>query len=186
MTTHQTAAAVVLGACAVLGAFAFFGLTPFGKTVVEQLAGSNQSAGATFNSAKVASIVMVPNAAGTNATSSSILNTDSTDRIITDAFVSCTKAGSVFAQTSAGVANWTWKAGTTTTSAPATLDSVNANSLAMSMNVATSATDDSYNSTSTYTGVFTRRWPTNTYLSFAPNATSSTAACVVGVHYLGS
>lgn len=140
--------------------------------------------GTTFNSAKVASVVMVPTSA--SATSSSVYNGDASDRIIDSAFVACFPAvGSVFAQTSAGVANWTWIAATTSTNAPATITNTN---LALNVNVSTSSTNDSYIATSTYTNVITRRWAAGTYLTFQPNATSSVSGvnCTPGVYYHGS
>lgn len=145
------------------------------------------STGATFGDAKVAAIVMTP--ASASATSSSILNTDASDRFITDAFVVCSAVGNVFtAVTGAGLtsAGWLWKAATSSTASPANIQGFTSADLAMSVSVATTTAADAYTATSTFTQVYNQRWKTNTYMTFQPNATSSTAVCTVGVHYLGT
>lgn len=141
------------------------------------------TAGNTFNTAKVASVIMTPSAIGNNGTSSSILNTDATDRFITDAFVACANATSTVFSPTGGVANWQVFAATT--SAANANVSIATPNLALNVNVAT-GTYDVYVSTSTYTATFTRRWLTNSYLTFGWNATSSGgSSCNVGVHYIG-
>lgn len=148
-----------------------------------QVANFASTAGTTFSNAKIAAVVMTPSSA--TATSSSVYNSDSSDRIIDSAFVSCYPAsGSVFAQTGAGLANWIWTAATSSTAAPATLANTN---YALNAPVATSTTNDSYVATSTYQNTITRRWAAGSYLTFQPNATSSTATnCTVGVYYHGT
>lgn len=168
---------LIVAVVALLGYMAFFKASPaFGSSAV----------GTTFNSAKVAEIVMQPTSS--SATSSSILNTDANDRIIDSSFVSCaTSTGSVFAQTAAGVATFQWQFATTSTNAPAVFPSTATN--AALINLGTSTTDDSYAASSTPTArAISRRWPTGTYLTIQPNATSSNASlsCQAGVYYHGT
>lgn len=165
---------------AVLILVAIYGGYVYPKMVQQIVVGS--VVGSTFNNAKVAAINMTPSSA--SATSSSILNTDASDRIVTDAFVTCSQTpGNNFAP-NGGVATWIWQAATTSTNAPATLGSNSVNQ-ALFVTVATS-TADAYTATSTYTIALTRRWATGSYMTFQPNATSSTAVCNVGVHYLAT
>ena len=179
-STKSFLAFAVVGAVA--GLVAFFGLSPFGKEVVQQIAGS--STGTTFNTAKVAAVVMSPTTS--SATSTSILNTDASDRIILDNFVSCAGATTTaFGADSLGLATWKWGAATTSGAAPqpSILNSVNA---AMNINVAT-GTYDAYTASSTYTAVYTRRWAAGSYLTFQTNGTTTPSlSCVAGVHYIGS
>jgi hypothetical protein len=169
----------VVAVAAALGAVAFFGFSPFMKTVVQQF--GTVTAGTTFNTAKVASVDMIP--ISSSATSSSVYNGDANDRVVTDAFVSCyATTSTAFAQNGAGLANWTWLAATTSGSAPATLTNTN---YVMNLNVATSSTDDSYAATSTYTPHIWQRWKAGSYITFQPNGTTTnTVSCNVGVHYL--
>lgn len=144
-------------------------------------------AGSTFSSAKIAAVSMVPSAPGTNATTSSILNGDANDRIIIDGGVSCEGIGTTSNSPAAGggaLANWTLKAATTSTSAPADVGSlVNFN---VNMNIATSAPAN-YVSTTTnpVLGNSGRIWLAGSYETFWWNATS-TATCQPYVHYLGT
>ena len=174
----------IIGALAVLvilgGAYEYYS-----HTQVSQSAGS--TVGTTFNTAKVAEVIMSPTSAV--ATTTSIFNGDASDRIIDNAFVACNPGvGTVFAQTGAGVSAFTWTAATTSTNAPATLGSNAAGNYALNVNLATSTTNDSYIATSTYTNVIARRWAAGSYLTFSTNATSSTAGlnCQAGVYYHGS
>ncbi len=169
----------VLGIGAVLGTLAFFNLTPF-RTVVQQVFGATSPSGTTFNSAKVAEIVWTPT---TNAASStSILNTDSFARIITDNFTECSPFGTSAANNDIAILQI--KGATTSISGQGLQG--NANYIA-STTLATTA-PDTYIASSTEGTIFgtSRIWPSNTYLTFTANATSSTASCVTGVHYLGS
>lgn len=166
---------IVLVAIIALGGYVF------PQVDLSQL-GTGSPAGTTFSSAKVAQINVTPSSS--SATTTSIQNTDASDRIIEGSFVSCTTAGSVFAQTAAGVAAWTWKMGTTSTANPAILSNTN---LAADLTVATSSTQDSYLSSTTNPVLpISRRWQAGSYLTIETNATSSSAACTVGVHYLAS
>lgn len=144
--------------------------------------GASSAVDTVQNTAKIASIVMAPTTA--SATSSSIYNGDSTDRIIESSFVSCNTVGtSRTAYTGAGLASWLYRAATTSTAAPAVLSNTN---YAMNITVSTS-TADAYTASSTepVLGAAGRVWASGSYLTFQPNATN-TATCVVGVHYLAS
>lgn len=168
---------VLLGLVAVA---ALIGGYYFPQSVTTFVAGG--TAGATFSNAKVAAININPQ--GITSTSTSLLNTDANDRIVTDAFVTCSGLGTMFGSDAAGVAAFQWYMGTSSVAAPtATLAARTL--LAGNFTVATSTTDG-YTATSTYTGtaVFGRRWNAGTYMVFQTNATSSAAQCQAGVHYL--
>lgn len=72
--------AVVAG---VFGLAAFFGFTPFGKTVVQKFEGTASPAATTLNSAKIAEQVVTV----TSSSTFSMLNSDATDRTILSADV---------------------------------------------------------------------------------------------------
>lgn len=161
-----------------------FGFTIWHKDSVQQQQQLAQAspAGTSFSTAKIAEAVLVPTTSGAGATSTSILNTDANDRIVTDAGVSCTGATAAVFGTGS-VAEWSFKAGTTTTANPPALGV--AGSLAMNVVMAT-GTYDGFTATSTYTLPAARRWATGTYMSFTTNATSSVIVeCTPFVHYLG-
>jgi len=147
---------------------------------------SGSPAGSTLTNAKFAGIVVNPSVPGANATSTSILNTDTFDRYVTGFSVGCENVGtSKTAYTGTGLANWQISIGTTTTAAPATFLSFAA--IASSFNLSTS-TSDLIAASSTLqiaTSSLAMVWPTNTYMTFSFNATN-TAACTVGVSYTGS
>lgn len=137
--------------------------------------------GTTFSTAKVAQINFSP-ATGT-ATSTSILNTDSYSRIVTSTFAYCnTVATSKTAYTGTGLSELLFKAATTSTSAPATVSNAN---LVMSNTVATSSADMYFASTTIGVETYGRVWESGSYMTFWSNATN-TAACTVGVNYIGS
>lgn len=175
-TEHIVPVVVVVILVGIVGGY-FFPLSVPQVTVQ----GSN-AVGTTFNTAKVAAINIAPATAA--ATSSSILNTDTTDRIIMDSFAACTGFGtSNTAYTGTGLASLLIRMATTSTSAPANLTNTN---YAANLTIATT-TAVGYTASSTegiLTG-YSRIWPTGTYLTIQPNATN-TAACTVGVHYLGT
>lgn len=173
----KTYAKIVLGVF-LLGAIIAGWYLPF-STVTQLVTGS--AVGTTFVTAKVAQINFSP-ATGT-ATSTSVYNSDDSDRIVTDAFVSCNTLGTSYtAYTGTGLASLQFFAATTSASAPAIVTNPN---FAMNVVVATSTPTDAFTATSTYTFVPGRRWKTATYMTFFSNATN-TAACTVGVHYVGS
>lgn len=143
--------------------------------------GTASPTGSTFNTAKVAAVVMTPSS--NTATSSSILNSDVGDRIVLDGFVSCPVVGSPLLYDGTGPATWVWTAATTSTAAPALFTSTVL--AAMKLAVTTSTSADSYGATTTYTNTNARRWNAGSYMTFQPLGTT-TATCVVGVHYIGS
>lgn len=139
---------------------------------------TNAAVGTTYGSAKVAQVNMTPATAA--ATSTSILNTDSYDRIVTDTFYDCNTAGtSKVYLTGNGLASLIIRAATSTTAA----QGANTNYV-MYNNMATTSPDVFMASTTIAVGDFGRVWATGTYMNFSTNATN-TAVCTVGVHYIG-
>ncbi len=163
-------------AVVVLGAVTYLGMS-YPKVML----GVASPVGATNSDAKIASIAMLPRS--TTATSTSILNSDATDRIVTDAGVTCTGLTNMFGNSATGVATFRWVAATSSTAAPATI--IPSTLSAMDVTVATSSVDG-FTATSTYTSAFSRRWNANSYMVFETNATSSAAACTPFVHYVAS
>lgn len=140
---------------------------------------TNNPVATVYNTAKVAQINFSPTLA---ATSTSILNSDATDRIVTDSFGDCnTVATSKTAYDGTGLAVLTFSAATTSTSAPATVTNAN---VVMSNTIATSTPDRYFASTTIGVLDYGRVWATGTYMTFWSNATN-TAVCTVGVHYVG-
>lgn len=136
--------------------------------------------GTTFTTAKVAQINITPSTPA--GTSTGMLNTDSSDRYISSMYGACSGVGTSFtAYTGAGLTSlgFTVTGATSTTQAPNTISNTNT----FVMKVATT-TPDSYASTTSSTDL-SRVWASGTYYNFAFNATN-TAACTVGVHYIGS
>ncbi len=136
--------------------------------------------GTTNSTAKFYSIDAAPATAA--ATSTSLFNTDSTDRGIQDLTVMCTSVGtSQTFLTGAGLLSNGFNVKAATTSVTSTgLQGNTANIF-----LATIATTTPYqyvaSSTTPFPTDVTRIWPTGTYLTFAFSATN-TAACTVGVH----
>lgn len=133
----------------------------------------------TFSTAKVAQVNLFPTIA---ATTTGLLNTDSSDRYIESTYVACSGVGtSQVGYTGAGLTStgWLFNVATGTTQAPASIT----NSNKWSTSIPTS-TPDAYVASTTAQSLW-RVWPTGTYLNFEFNATN-TAACTVGAHYLAS
>lgn len=150
-----------------------------------QLAGASPS-GATFGDSKQAAVVVNLANPGANGTSTSLLNTDSNDRYVTSVELGCENVGtSLTAYTGTGLANLLLSVGTTTTAAPASFNGF-AN-VAQNIKLSTSTVNLEVSSTTLAlaTSSLAAVWPTNTYMTFFFNATN-TAACTVGVKYLGS
>lgn len=168
---------VILGAAfvvAIAGAYFFpQAVVPFGSAV-----------GTTFNSAKFAGIVTVPLTA--SATSTSVQNTDAGNRYVTGTNVGCTGVGTSGAANGAsgGLATLTLQIGTTTASAPAAFSSF---AQVASLTISTSSQNILIASTTpiTATSSLAAIWPSGSYMTFYWNATN-TAACTVGVSYMGS
>jgi len=173
MKTTLTVVGIVLaaaiGVAAYLHADALKSFVSFGS-----------AAGSSFNSAKVAAININPRSI--TSTSTSLYNSDASDRIVTDAFVTCSGLTNMFGATSAGLSTYQWYAATSSVPAP-TASVANVPLAAMNTTVATSS-DNGYTATTTYTNAFARRWNSGTYMIFQTNGTSSAATCQAGVHYL--
>lgn len=157
---------------------------PGSQIVHDQSVTYGSTTGTTFNTAKVAAVVFTP--ATGSATSTSILNTDASDRKIQSFFYDCSGVGtSLTAYTGAGLTSGglIFSYATTSTANPNTPQTTNA----INLTVATS-TPDSYNiigaATTTPTAL-QRVWATGSYATFSSNATN-TASCVVGVNYIAS
>lgn len=169
--------AVVVGA--VLGAVAFFGFSPFLKTIVKDFGTTSGTSG----TQQVATFAFNPTIA--SATTSSVLNGDTQDRVVTGSDVACSGVGtSKTAYTGAGLAAVTFTMSTTSTANPAALTQTN---YVLNATFATSTTDSYVSTTSanvvnsaTGNGV---RWQAGSYMTISSNATN-TAACVVGVKYI--
>lgn len=162
----------------VLGAILWAGMTyPQVKSVL------GSAVGATFSDSKQVAVNMAPLTAG--ATSTSILNTDSSARWVADfGFAGCTGAGTsyTYPNTNAtGLASLAVQAATT--SVPNLGLQGNTN-YALNLNVSTSSavyTQSATSSTPTQAGY----WAAGTYMTFIFNATS-TANCVVEMDYIPS
>lgn len=142
--------------------------------------GTSSTSGVTNNSAKIASITM----ALSSATSSSILNTDATDRIVESGFYSCDNLTTVLAPyTGGGFAALSFEAATTSAAASSATAVTNANA-AFKSTVATSSSFG-FVASSTYAAAFPRVWATGSYMTFWSNATT-TASCTIGLHYISS
>lgn len=154
------------------------------KQVTEVAVGS--PAGATFSTAKVAAISWT---LATGATSTSVLNTDSSDRYVTTLNLGCQNVGNSFTPlTGAGLASLQVRAATTSTNAPAVISNtalVGGAPLTVSTSSAqiliASSTASGPNGTQNLSFV----WTAGSYMTFWSNATN-TAQCVVGVNYLQS
>ncbi len=136
-------------------------------------------AGATFGNQKLAFIVWTPST--DSATSTSILNTDDNDRIITSADYWCANLTTV---NGAPRTSWAFTAATTSISSMSLQGNTN---FVLNTNVATT-TSELYVSSTTPGLLATadyRRWATGSYMTFNANA-SSTATCVIGVKYLAT
>jgi hypothetical protein len=149
----------------------------------KQLAGASP-AGSSFSNAKFAGKAVAPATAGENATSTSILNTDANDRIVTVIRAGCQNIGtSRTAYTGAGLSAFTLSVGTSSTAAPAAIPSVLVGGGAVTIGTSTvqyAVASSTSGSEKNYVV-----WPANSYMTFWFNATN-TAACTVGVDYLAS
>lgn len=137
-----------------------------------------------FNTAKVAEAGFAPTV--DSATTTPILNTDATDRVVIDSFYYCNSVGtSKTYLTGTGLANLIFSISTSSTATGYGI--TNANYLLRS-NVSTTTSDTSIytaSSTTPFPGDSSRLWAAGSYILIYANATN-TASCVAGVHYLGS
>lgn len=178
MTTLQKSVLAFFGLAALLGAVAFFGLSPFSKEVTQQVFGS--PVGTTFNTAKVVAVNITPSTQG--ATSTSVLNTDATARYIANyGMVGCTGVGTSQTDlTGTGLAALLVQAATTSVANQGLQGNTN---YAMNLTVSTSTTF--VNSSTSTPSVMAGYWAAGTYMTFTFNATN-TAACTVEMDYLAS
>lgn len=152
-----------------------------GDNVLSTVSTSNDTK---FSSAKIAETGFAP--ADGSATSTSILNTDSTDRVVTGAFYYCNDLGtSKTAYTGTGLANLIFSIATTSTANTAIVS--NSNYLLRSNVATTSAGASVYVSSTTtpFPDDSGRLWASGSYITVFSNATN-TADCVAGVTYLAS
>lgn len=157
---------------------------PMASAPVQQATGS--ATGSTFNTAKVAEITMAP--ISLTSTTTSLLNSDSSDRIIDSSFVSCaTSTLQVFGAGGAGLLSWLWQMATTSV---ANLGLQGNTNYASQITVATSTTDNAYTASSTQPALGNRGrlWPAGSYLSILSvgSTTNSTLTCQAGVYYHGT
>lgn len=116
--------------------------------------------------------------------STSVLNTDSFDRYVTDTVAYCQGLGTMLTNTGAGVANLTLQVATTTSSAQGLQGSTQ---YVANVTIATTTNNGTtFVSTTTapVNGDYGRLWPTGTYLTYQFNATSTNAFCTVGSSYV--
>ncbi len=128
------------------------------------------SPGVTNSSRRIYSIAVAP----LTATTTAVLNTDGSDRAVTEGFAFCT---TVAAQPA--VNTWQLQAATSSTAANSVSGLSN---FAVNLSIATTSTTV-YTASTTFGNDIYRVWPANTYLVFGFNATN-TASCTIGVSYL--
>ncbi len=168
MNTKNTIVSVLVVLLLGIGAFLF------GTSQNSAVQGVSQ-AGVINSSAKLYSTSMAP--ATASATSTSILNTDSTDRGIIFGVTSCSAVGtSKTYLTGAGLAALLVNVSTSTSA----IYSNGGATKALSLTIATSSAWEEQFVSSPANGAVSFVWPTGTYLNFTFNATN-TAACTVGV-----
>lgn len=168
-----------LGICAVIIGGYFYPIYDMSERPLASATGTS------FGTMKFSGKVISLASAGANGTSTSLYNSDSFTRYVTTVHTTCTDVGtSKTAYTGAGLANLTLRVSTSSTEAPAT--NSNGNWLA-AINVATSSAY--YQLASSTPGIATSSawalWSSGSYMTFTFNATN-TAACTVGVEYIGS
>ncbi len=175
----------VVGALA--GLIAFFGLSPFGKQIIQQTFGS--PVGSTFSTSKFAAVAVNLANVGANGTSTSILNTDTSDRYPISIDLGCEGVGtSQTAYSGTGLAALTLSVATSSTANPLP-SNANTNYVgAATLVIPTSTVQVAISSSTAALPGNTRSgvvWGAGTYMTFTFNATN-TAACSVGVKYIAS
>lgn len=192
-----TKSAIAFGVVAgIFGLVAFFGYSPFIKTVLN-LGASPQ--GASFTTGKIAAVSALLTLPGANATSSSIQNNSGVDQYITGVMIGCENLGtSRVAYTGGGLATdgLQLSIATTSTAAPAT-NGTNLVFPAIGISTTTgyftlasstgSLATTSVSGSIGYTGSqsVNNIWKSGSYLTFSVNATN-TAQCTFGVSVLSS
>lgn len=182
---------IILGAVVVVLLAAIAGGYYYPKFTV--LSGAT---GSTFTTAKYAGVA-IDLSTNTGATSTSILNTDTSSRYITNTAVTCTNMGSSFtAVTGTGLATLQLTIGTSTSASPAAVVSVGPFSRVASALVFSTSTAPigqlASTTLQTSTSTLGVLWKSGEYLSFWWNATNTPASgqttvpCTEGVYYTGS
>ena len=184
-TSKSLLAFAVVGAIA--GLVAFFGFSPFGKTIIEQFGTTTQ--GGTTSTAHYYSVAVNLANPGSNATSSSILNSSPNDYYVSSIKAGCESVGtSQTAYTGTGLAALTLKVATSSTPAPATNGNTNTVGGATAITIGTSTSNFAVSS-STISAAGTPQpfvvWAAGSYMTFTTNATN-TAMCTFGVEAFSS
>ena len=141
--------------------------------------------GVTFNSAKFAAVIADLRTPGSTGTSTSVYNSDATDRYVSGWRIGCQGIGTSYTAVSGvGLAGLTLTIGTSTTASPSKVPSY---PYMTGLAIATSSTNlVMASSTNALVGVpLIAIWPAGTYMTFWANATN-TASCTFGVDYFGS
>ena len=137
--------------------------------------------GSTFGTAKIASINFSPSV---GATSTSMINSDASDRYVTSSFYYCSGLGvskAAYTYTSLTSNGLIFLAATSSTASTP----INANTNFVMYNTISTSTIYDFTASTTVYQAADRIWKAGSYLNFWSNATN-TATCTVGVHYLGS
>jgi hypothetical protein len=175
---------------AIIGAYMFpKQLRPVNTTTILQ---GVSSAGTTFGNAKFAGVTVRLGTAGAGATSTSILNTDTSDRFVTGFRLACNGVGtSKTAYTGTGLASLQLTIATTSEANVPTITTKYVFPVTSAVPVSTS-TVNAVIASSTFMGVGATAtssnsvvWNSGSYMTFFWNATN-TAACTEGVDYIGS
>lgn len=172
------AALIVVGG--VIGSYFY----PQNEVKTVMLAGS--PAGSTFNNAKFAGVVVSLQSTTTNGTSTSLLNSDASDRYVVAVRAACEGLGtSKSVGAGAGIAALSYSVATTSTANPSTPTYNFA--LASSTVMGTSTVNNLVSSSTILSASTTNAmvWAAGTNLTFWWNATN-TAVCTEGVDYIGS
>lgn len=178
MTKSIIAAVSALVICVVI-----WGAYQYPKAVSTIATGS--PAGSTFNTAKFAAVTADLSTPGTTGTTTSILNTDASDRYVTGARLGCNGIGtSLTAYTGAGLVSLTLTIGTSST---ANANTIGATAKVLNAVVVPTSTIQYSFASSTSSGANAQAtvWHANEYMNFQFNATN-TAACTTGVDYISS
>jgi len=181
MTNLQRLVIGVIAVGAILGSVAFFGLSPYGKQVVQEVAGS--PVGTNFQDAKLPAVTF----SLLNSTSTSILNPFGQTVYVLGPDVACNGVGSSqTVYTGAGLASLTMLIGTSSIAASSANGNFSPWAEVGNLTIATSSSQFLLASSTTQTATSTNaiQWPVNTYMYFQTNATN-TATCTVGVATLG-
>lgn len=180
MTTLQKSVLAIVGIVVLVGSYGGY---RYLFSSPSQIAGTSPT-GSTFGTAKYAGITANLAAPGANATSSSILNTDSNDRYPTAVRIGCQGIGtSKVAYSGGALANLLLSVGTSSTAAPTQVPGTLVTG--STITIGTTTGQDVVNTVVTASVLGAAVWPAGSYMTFFTNATN-TAQCTFGVDYIGS